>query len=309
VRKAALTAAALAAAIGIGLLVLRDRGEDAAPGARVAQGATAFDRTGASEKGERFYVPATRKSGAGTNAADAKPLPPLETPVATIMADLEARARTGDARAACRVAMEKVRCHRVLTWPTNAGRSTPEVEAAMEKDRGLCNGVELSRTEDAWRYLSQASLAGNVAAMSLFVRDPQLDAHSPIETAEGWLVYRDYAARFLASAIEGGDTMALFYAWWTSASGQATVGRAQEIFPKDPYRAIAYGTAAMPLLDPRRQILVSRLNGVLAGSMTTSQLDQARREGEDLRRRYFANATRPSESHDDTHLAPQDCAR
>ena len=306
-RKAALIAAALAI-VAVGLFFLLDRDEE-----RLSKGAS----SPGSQPGNRSLlrgsaqpsIATTNKSQGNGTLPDSISLPPLDAPVAAILADLEVRARAGDARAACRVAMEKVRCYRVLTLPTNAKKSTPEIEAQIEKDRGLCNGLEVSRTEDAWKYLSQAALGGNVAAMSLFVRDPQLSERSPIETAEGWLVYRDYAARFLTSAIEGGDTMALFWAWWTSASGLSTVGRAQEIFPKDPYRALVYGNAAAPLLDARRQAMVTRMNGMLAESMTSAQVGQAKREGEDLRRRYFADATRTSESHDDTYLAPQDCAR
>lgn len=308
-RKAALLAAVVVVVVGLIILARFDRDEDvsrpriAAPPEPAAGHAP---RPGAGET--RGIAPRIDATGdAHTSAADT--LPPLDVPVATILGSLEARARAGDAKAACRVAMEKVRCHRVLTLPTNAPKSTPEIEARIERDRGLCNGVEVARTEDAWRYLSQAALAGNVAAMSLFVRDPQMSERSPIETAEGWLVYRDYAARFLATAIEGGDTMALFYAWWTSASGLSTVGRPQEILPKDPYRALVYGNAAAPLLDARRQGMITRMNSMLAESLTSAQVGKARQEGEDLRRRYFANATRTSESHDDTYLAPQDCAR
>jgi len=308
VRKAALLAAVV---VVVGLIILArfDRdGDFSRP--RIATppepAAGHAPRPGAGET--RAITPRIDAKGdTRTNAAD--PLPPLDAPVATILASLEARARAGDARAACRVAMEKVRCHRVLTLPTNARKSTPEIEARIERDRGLCNGVEVAHTEDAWRYLSQAALAGNVAAMSLFVRDPQLSERSPIETAEGWLVYRDYAARFLASAVEGGDTMALWYAWFTSATGLSTVGRPQEVFPKDPYRALVYGSAVAPLLDSRRQAMVTRMNGMLAESMTSAQVGRAKRDGEDLRRRYFGSASSASDNNDDTYLAPQDCAR
>jgi hypothetical protein len=48
---------------------------------------------------------------------------------------------------------------------------------------------------------------------------------------------------------------------------------------------------------------------MLAESMTSAQVGRAKRDGEDLRRRYFGSASSASDNNDDTYLAPQDCAR
>jgi hypothetical protein len=246
-------------------------------------------------------APAARPAGRAS-------LPPLNAPVAVILPQLEARARAGDVAAACRVAMEKMRCWRVQTLnEAEVANAPPDVATRIAEDRVACADVSRAQTVDAWRYLSQAALAGNVAAMSLFARDPQLSARPPIETAEGWLVYRDYAERFLAAAIEGGDTMALFYGWFTTATGQSLEG--QGVFHKDPYKALVYGFAAIPLLDYRRQAMVSRMNDTLTTGMTREEIERVRAEGDRFRERYFRGAAVTPDVHDDTYLAPADCAK
>ena len=258
------------------------------------------------------------KSGAAGSAVIAVPapaarpgnasLPALDAPVAAVLPALEARARTGDAAAACRTAMEKIRCARVLAVSeADQASAAPDIATRIAADRVACAGISKGQTDDAWRYLSQAALAGNVAAMSLFARDPQLSARPPVETAEGWLVYRDHAERFLDAAIEHGDTMALFYAWFTSATGQSLEGPG--VFRKDASKALVYGYAALPLLDYRRQAMVGRMNNQLSVGMTPAEMERMRAEGDSLRERYFRGAPVTSDVHDDAYLAPADCAK
>jgi hypothetical protein len=229
-------------------------------------------------------------------AAAAVVHPGDDTPVKEVFARLEAAALSGDARAACRIGMEKMRCL-LLRQPNGANA----------KDKALCEGISAEQTQDAWKFLYLAAEAGSVPAMSLFVRSPGLSWSSPLESADGWVTYRDNAPRLQARAVEGGDVMALFSAWWNSATALSAGG--EGVFKKDPYSALVYGNAALPLLDPRRRAMVQRLNSQLQTQISPNLIAQAVVEGKTLRERYFSGATPPRDTFDDAYLSPMDCAK
>lgn len=235
-------------------------------------------------------------------------LPPLDAPVATFLDALEARAKAGDARAACRVAMEKWRCQESLSFQVSASdlKSRPEFATMIGANKERCVGVERPRFNDAWKFLAQSALSGNVAAMSLYGRNPPIAFLDQIDAAEALIIYRDNAERFLTQAIEGGDVMALYAMWWHSAMKTGT-GRA--LFKVDPYRATVYASAALPLLDERRRGNVTRMDGLLSQQLDAAQAAKARAEGETLRARYFAGSPRALDTQNDAYFLPGDCDR
>ncbi len=242
------------------------------------------------------------------DAHSASTLPPLDSPVATYLDSLEVRAKAGDARAACRVAMEKWRCQESLSFQVSANdyKSRPEFATMIRANQERCAGVERTRFNDAWKFLAQSALSGNVAAMSLYGRNPPIAFLDSIDAAEALIIYRDNAERFLTQAIEGGDVMALYAMWWHSAVKTGT-GRA--LFKVDPYRATVYANAALPLLDERRRGNVTRMDGLLGQQLDAAQAARARAEGETLRARYFARSPRALDTQNDAYFLPGDCDR
>jgi len=112
----------------------------------------------------------------------------------------------------------------------------------------------------------------------------------------------------LTQAVQGGDVMALWYSWWTSATGVSTGG--ERVFEKNPYAAVLYGNAVMPLLDERRRRMVQNLNAKVAKDVPQDQAAKAASEGAALRAKYYG-ASNPTSAdiHDDNHLAPLACGK
>ena len=168
----------------------------------------------------------------------------------------------GIPQAACRLGAELIRCARVRDTlvmlgeaqaaaaraPKNAPEAARmsqyavELSRALAEDNRMCSGVAVETAREAWRYLYSAAAAGNVAAMSRFVRDPGLELNDP-DATEGWSAYRQDAPAFLQGAIKGGDVRALYQAWFSAFSGQSSGG--SDIFVRDPDKALQYGTAAV----------------------------------------------------------------
>jgi hypothetical protein len=229
---------------------------------------------------------------------------PENTPVREVLQRLDGAAASGNVNAACRLGMEKLRCLRVQ----QATDARVVADPAARLDKELCRDVPPEQARDAWKFLWQAANSGSVAAMSLFVRDPGLSYAQPTEAAEGWLVYRDNAHRLLDQAVQSGDVMALWYSWYSAATGLSSGG--ERVFEKDPYRAIVFGSAVMPLLDERRRRMVQTLNTRLTKDVTQDQAGKAAAEGEALRARHFvASAPLPASASDDAYLAPADCEK
>jgi hypothetical protein len=235
--------------------------------------------------------------------------------------DLESMLRyaadRGDARAACRLGIELARCRRVESMQTElndtqtaldetlaeAGRTPQhranvtrlshrieELNRTLAENLRLCRGVSQESARDGWRYLFSAASAGNVAAMSRFVREPGF-APNDAEAAEAWESFLRSAPDFLTGAIEGGDVRAL-YQGWSSASSGRTVGDLQmQAFPRDPDKALQYGTAVANLVDRKRAALVAADNAAIAKEIGPERAALARREGERIRATFFANAS------------------
>src|SRR5262249_11368874 len=155
--------------------------------------------TSAQPKADSIPAVATSTAAPPTGAPEAsstsKPISvrlPEGTPVATVIQALRPAADSGDPRAACRLALELSKC------ADPARKSTPEGKAA-------CEGVTDQDARRASEYLWQAAAAGNVGAMSRYVRDPMLDDFTPTESAGAWAQYQQNAEVFLNRAVTGGD--------------------------------------------------------------------------------------------------------
>jgi hypothetical protein len=234
--------------------------------------------------------------------------PAIGAPVNEVVQMLRDAADQGVPQAACRLGIELIRCARIRdtlvvlgnlqassaraqkegATASSASQSAAELSRSLAADQRLCSGVAPELSREAWRYVYLAAAAGNVAAMSRFVRDPGLNP-ADRETDEGWNAYRQSAADFLQGAIKGGDVRALFQGWQAARSGLRAVD--QTIAPADPDKALQYATALAGLLDSRSAANVAVGSEKLAKDIGPERAEAARREGEKLRSQYFANAT------------------
>jgi hypothetical protein len=194
------------------------------------------------------------------------PLPPLNTPVAQIVDDLERQARAGDMRAACRVAFELQRCHdlRALQSSISTFRDLAErpgvgaelarrYNAMAERDQvrflegqRRCEGVTTARAQDAWRYLLQAARAGHGPSMARFASRRAFSDADPVAALDGLIAFRNEGPAFLARAAEAGYPEAyeqLAFAYVTGLDLGLGI-------PHDALRGVAYYTALMRVATP-----------------------------------------------------------
>lgn len=148
------------------------------------------------------------------------PLPALGVPLAQVIDDLEARARAGDARAACRLAGELTRCASVPWRRTFTGQANPLVyargaqptdeaiesaarmELALEEDERLCKDVSPDRTRAATSFLLQAARAGLPAAQDAFVSGGWMFDHSVVHNADAIAAYAREAESMARALLE-----------------------------------------------------------------------------------------------------------
>ncbi len=252
------------------------------------------------------------------------PLPPLNTRVVDVLAQLKDAADHGDARAACRVGAELAQCFRTVWFAANTEEMArdavknpdPKETAAILKvadaerislapELARCEGVSDVDRNEAWSYLAQAASAGNAAAAATFYTGPPTEYFKQnSDVLDFWLEHRE---EYRDMAIAAGDLYALHQAGGEASMGVGWGGRSRE-FPKDPALAVTYDTAILPLLADNnaagKQMALERL----AKSMTPAEFEAAQKAGEALRARYFANVQPISNVNRVATFRPERCA-
>lgn len=223
--------AVVAAAGGIGWLA-QDRTGVSAP-AVVAGPSPAAHGAGGSVDGDDIPGP---REGTHTEderpndngpSRDRSPLPPIDTPVAAILDELEARARAGDVRAACRLASELSRCGSVdkrlamQVRQTESLAEQPSVrtdqqvdsiarfDLALELDQQACAGVTKARTREALRWLLVAARGRHAPSMTAFLAGGWFLEPASIHHVEVFAAYAREAESMAIALVEMGDPTVL----------------------------------------------------------------------------------------------------
>ena len=180
-------------------------------------------------------------------------LPPVNTPVAQLLEPLQAAAARGDSPAACRLAMEIIRCRRwrlkvesietmkreqpdlAPEWRQRAENRMREIERETDRERPVCEGVPVS-TPAPWRLLLEAARRGHVPSMLRFTEDEVIRHNRPEWDFEALAAYREHAYAFLLRAAESGEPAAV--ARLSMEMNMPGVGT--RAIPFDPVRAYAW---------------------------------------------------------------------
>lgn len=256
----------------------------------------------------------------------AVPAIPTGTPVAAVIAALRADADSGNREAACRLGLELARCAaldgtakrirdkidiaiRQQGTPVGdqAKLESEKMTADLKLEESYCATVPPDYAREAWRYVYQAAGSGSVTAMAAFVRTPPMQHLDLADSAEGWMRYKTEAPQLLWGAIQGGDVAALYTGWFNAASGLSAGGR--NVFQRDPYMAIVYGTAAQTLVAPLQSRKLQRNNATAAQEIGAQRAAQAAAEGEALRARYFSGVTTPGYVSENGAVSATECGR
>ncbi|HET7400917.1 MAG TPA: hypothetical protein VFJ62_04020 [Usitatibacter sp.] len=205
---------------------------------------------------------ATRSSTTTALPAHAMLLPPPNTPLGPLMPALREAGMHGDGAAACRYAMETMRCgqhwsdvdseksmrrflEREKGMPSaqreQIDRVMTEMRARIARDAPVCRGVSPEERTDAWRVLFAAARDGHLPSMARFATTEfMFNGRVRNEYDEEALsAYRTYGLRFLEAAAREGDVAAI------EKLGREYLepGRGTRAVPYDPARGIAYLTA------------------------------------------------------------------
>ena len=246
-------------------------------------------------------------------------------PVQQFEAMLRDPAIPSDPKAACRLGIELIRCGRLVSTRASleaaridaerAAKDTQEGQRSIQvyndlagrvlEDERVCRGVSRESSRDAWKFLLAAATAGNVAAMSRFVRDPGMDQRDP-DSAPAWEEYERVSPEFIERSLENGDVRVLYHAWLSATNDRWLNGK---IIPRDLDKSLAYGLALTGLLDQGRGDGVARSNEAVAKEIGKERAEAARQEAAALRNGNFANAL-PTDFTDDHGAADiADCLK
>ncbi len=197
------------------------------------------------------------------------PLPPVNAPVASYYRELRARALSGDAKAACRIAHDRTQCsssreyhremvakfERQLASPEELGNTPylarlPVMHATFRKDlkaiEERCAGFAPDPNEpETWQYVLSSAQGGNAASMArfLFGYEMQPKYNEPATNPEAWVAYKQNASEFLQSALRQGDSLAFLIAARAYQGPSQTFGA--RVVEPDPILSITYFAAAM----------------------------------------------------------------
>lgn len=184
------------------------------------------------------------------------PLPPLDAAVADVFDDLESRARTGDADAACRLAAELQRCSaarftqnmandaerdlaRRNLAPEGAIDYIARAQAFSESAGAGCDGLSDQQLASAFDWQRQAAMM-NPSLRLGFVLRPSLDRRDFLADLDRWAEYRRLALPWLEAAAREGDPAAVIALARIYGDHRAHVLLAPQFRIRDDERFVQY---------------------------------------------------------------------
>lgn len=250
------------------------------------------------------------------------PLPPVKESLLTTFDDLKKLADAGDRKASCRLGLELVRCK----WHNGyvaAHKKNIEILAAMSKDdakysqtarqnqnferliardKSVCAGFPMESTTDGWRYVFAAASAGDGYSAVKFAQGMSLLSPTeprPLDTAEGWVAYRQNAFPMLEQALEQGHPQAALILSRFHRAPQF----GSQLAPKDPIKSIAYLMAIKSIaasefkeqlaveiedhLESSKLTAAERMNAESLAILIASKFRNVPKDGVDFRNNLF----------------------
>lgn len=194
------------------------------------------------------------------------PLPPVDAPLPSFAHALASRADTGDSRAACRLALELLRCEAledeerrqpgaegyraredalVASGNLEAANRVAELELWRKERLAECRALPPELHGQRWDRLRTAALAGEADAMRRYI-----DAHALLGADHDMIrhprfdAWRREAPRMLEELFRQGDGWALMRLWFGSINDDSQM---TGLVPDDHARARAYELLAYRL--------------------------------------------------------------
>jgi hypothetical protein len=210
-------------------------------------------------------------------------MPSENTPLKDVVVYMKQASQKGNYRATCRLAYELNRCSftRELTRELE-NKESAKAEGKLKDDSRfeafkrraittikVCDGVQDTDVQDAWRYSLAAAQTGNPRAIVEYVSTPRngLALQEAAVVAEGWLAYKNNAPALFQSAIEQGSPEAYYVA-------RTHYGRSHDKFRLVPYDAVISEALVVAL----RTIAVGKFAEELDYELSSSKLTAQEKE-------------------------------
>ena len=241
-------------------------------------------------------------------ATDDAPLPPHDTPLVDALEELEARARRGERKAACRLAMDGQFCRAhaanvdsVAFFEDSIARQAgttdadvawiAQIEHLQHRAKRLCAGLPIGWADDAaWRWMLQAARAGDHFLAAQFVAMPPFDERAFLERPEPWQQYREHAAALIQAAAASGQVEAIWFLQRLHRGGDGLRGMPNAI-ERDPRLAAVYAIALQSASRGDALTELQRRARRAAGDFEPEQWAAIEAEGREFARRHFSTVT------------------
>jgi hypothetical protein len=203
--------------------------------------------------------PSAAGSSAPTGPAVAS-LPPLDLPIDAIFDELADRADRGDAKAACRLAVELQRCRMAgfmgrgtRRLENRATREEDEdrresminelarIENERERSETVCSGLSTEQLDQAFRFQQQAAQS-LPELRSWAATQPALNFMNFVNELDAWQQYRNTALPWLEAAAMEGDLAALASLTRVHSQRDPRQMRFPPISEPDDERFLLYGS-------------------------------------------------------------------
>lgn len=232
--------------------------------------------------------------------------PPPDIAVTEVIAQLDARARAGDAQAACRIAAELQRCRDIAMWSerwvdyeierlarlsldadTLAARSRDldEATAYNAQAKRHCEGIAQAQIRRIPHYQLAAARAGHLPSMAEFAMGSQADAASLVADPPLYADYRAQAWPLFQRAFEAGEPAAGAF-WWLLLGSGRPISPLAGLVPDDwrsPRVALALHLRLQRELAPDKPL-------PQPGEITDPPTEADIARAEELYARYFADS-------------------
>lgn len=217
---------------------------------------------------------------AASPARDAGPLPPMNAPLARILPELERRAATGDAAAACRIAAERGGCSWLraqrehhLSWAAGeqqklelaSASASPEVmaeatrrldrelsrrEAQLEASESRCAGIDAPRPAQVAADWRRAAQLGSPSAMRYWASGQAIQPHGVLDSLDELAAYRAGAPAMARQLVRDGDlAMTLAMANATAPLSSRTLSLLGQAVDEDAALSLALYRRALAALE------------------------------------------------------------
>ncbi len=237
----------------------------------------------------------------GRGPAEWPALPAVDAPLSTILVPLSERADRGDPKAACRLAMELIRCQATTFYLAIPALNDTDTEKKFEAEGNLaaadsiaanqmeqllrsqeCRAVPEDLRDRGAHYLAMAARAGEPEAMLRYADGTHwpLDGRGVFSDPE-FDAWRRDGPRMLRRAFEAGIPEAPFLYW---VAYQHDYGALSALVPNDPVKAEATRMLMMRLHGWNERPVPSRLDP--ASLARASELARHWHEGPFQGRRY-----------------------